>query len=219
MFHESTLHTAFEIFDLVITASFRDQLMFYNAIRILFCLCITLVKMIQREGTTIWCFGHYKLFMIDFENTKGKRPKEDNRAIYNWRWGFDYYFSNLNEWHKNQQFLVVNPQTQGVLPLQLSSNLPISSNNNSASSIHVLFSIFVLLVQTQSYVLIAFLQLYIFTTTSKISIEANSFWTVSLKNGRLDWKAKKIYLKSFTINLGTTLQSYSNMLKVIKKKL
>ena len=59
MLHESALHPALEVLDLEIPASLGYELVLDNAVRILLGLLVALVEVVEGEGASIGCLGHY----------------------------------------------------------------------------------------------------------------------------------------------------------------
>jgi len=59
VFHESAFHPALEVLDLKVPASLGDELMFDNAVGILLGVLVALVEVVEREGASVGCLGHY----------------------------------------------------------------------------------------------------------------------------------------------------------------
>lgn len=58
MLHQSTLHPTLQILHLIIPAPLGYELMFLDALGVLFGLHIALMEMIERERSFIWCLCH-----------------------------------------------------------------------------------------------------------------------------------------------------------------
>ena len=57
--HEPALHSALKVLDLEIPASLGDELVLDNAVGVLLGLLVALVEVIEGEGASIGCLGHY----------------------------------------------------------------------------------------------------------------------------------------------------------------
>lgn len=57
--HESALHPALEVLDLIIPASLGDELVAHHALGVLLGLVIAFVEVVERKGAAIWCLRHY----------------------------------------------------------------------------------------------------------------------------------------------------------------
>lgn len=59
MLHQSALHSTLQIFDLIVSASFGNELVAHDTVGILLGFVVTLVEVIERERPSIRGFGHY----------------------------------------------------------------------------------------------------------------------------------------------------------------
>ena len=178
MLHESAFHATLEVLDLMVSASFGNELMLGDTIGVIFCLVVAFVEMVKREGTSIGGLGHNNYLWWNRIRIKvqiSRRIRESH--LYS-----IIIFLILTSWTKNQQSLIAK-FTTSTSPASKKSHTPNISNRNSVSNTHVPSNTSASAVVTASFAVSAFPQENTHSTTSRISKEASNFSKVSFKNG------------------------------------
>ena len=178
MFHESAFHAALEVLDLVVPASFWNELVLDHAIWVFFCLGVAFMEMVEREGTSIGGFGHYNYLWWNRFRIK----VQISRRIPGGRLYSIIIFLILTSWTKNQQSPTAKFMTS-TTPTSRKSLTQNTSNNSSVFSIPALSSTSASAAATASFAVSASQLEDTLNTTSKISKEASSFLEANFRSG------------------------------------
>ena len=148
MLHESTFHSAFEIFNLKISTTLWNQLMFDYTVRVFLSLLVTFVKMVERKRSTVRCLGHYNYLWWNGWNFKKLILKmkllDLPYSIIN--------FLFLTIWTKNQPF----PTAKFMICISQPQERVSSKDIHNITNRNFVFSILCLFSTFASVVLIVF---------------------------------------------------------------